>query len=613
MKRLFCFIMSLCIVVFPVVIASAMPEDNTLELGYAFLEQLDKMIRKYDSRSVDSLKSNSTNVDNSMDQGVTIASRLIIKTRNNNPIGNDHQAIDKVEGYAGLHVLQYDCYESAEGAFEYYSANYDAHDIEYIEFDKLFTLEYNEKLEMNVQSYDFFTDWNCWGVDTVLSEKALSEIDNSTIDLSETMVAVLDSGLNTNHASIDKGRVTGIVDGEDVFGHGTKVTSIIQRNTPDSVIVYPVTVIDENGEGGNSIIITTILFLADSKISSDSSQIKVDIMNISINANTITNSKAFEDAINNAVSAGITVVVSSGNNYSQSFLHPPANVNNAIVVAGSIEGNTPFSPSNRGKYVDLAAPGQNILCAMSKSEWNGADEQYNNYLVKASGTSFAAPFVSAAAAILKSIDTPISPQEIETVLKTTVTPWNGIYPSYGTGIVNFVNMLNPYRIESPIIQVNWESNEITLTAPATNPLAELYYTLDGSEPTKENAIRYTGPFTVERQTECVKAAAYVSGRLPSQTITSALRFTAQKWELRYKASETLRLPDPSMHVLEWRSSDRDVVSVDSSGKITAHKRGEAVITARIAQNRYIEYEISVDYAWWQWLIIVVLFGWIWYI
>lgn len=328
-------------------------------------------------------------------------------------------------------------------------------------------------------------------------------------------------------------------------------------------------------------------------------------MNISINSTTVLESKIFEEAVSAVVDSGTIVVASSGNNYASAKNHPPANVKKAIVVAGSIEGNTPYSPSNRGT-VDLAAPGQDVLCA-------DAENGKATGLILKSGTSFSAPFVSAAAAILKSIDSSLSPSEVENILKRTVTPWSGTYTSYGTGIVNFVNMLNPYRIDSPTVNVDWDTNTVTLTTPESVPNAEIYYTLDGTEPTKDTGIRYTEPIVVERRVEKIKIIACISGELPSKVVNYVLKFSPRKWNIRYKATEQLELPNVGMKVLSWSSSDSTIVSVDSTGKITAHKAGEAVVRAKIAQSRYIEYEVKVEYAWWQWLIIILLFGWLWYI
>lgn len=70
------------------------------------------------------------------------------------------------------------------------------------------------------------------------------------------------------------------------------------------------------------------------------------------------------------------------------------------------------------------------------------------------------------------------------------------------------------------------------------------------------------------------------------------------------------------YTVAYSSSDTSVVQVDANGKVTSTGTGSAVITCTVTD----EYgntvsdtcDISVKYTWWQWIIVIVLFGWIWY-
>ena len=70
------------------------------------------------------------------------------------------------------------------------------------------------------------------------------------------------------------------------------------------------------------------------------------------------------------------------------------------------------------------------------------------------------------------------------------------------------------------------------------------------------------------------------------------------------------------YTTEFSSSDENVASVDKNGNITATGRGTAEITCKVTD----EYgnitedtcKIEVKLLWWQWLIYIFLFGWIWY-
>ena len=78
----------------------------------------------------------------------------------------------------------------------------------------------------------------------------------------------------------------------------------------------------------------------------------------------------------------------------------------------------------------------------------------------------------------------------------------------------------------------------------------------------------------------------------------------------------LEIRDDMDYTVEYDSSDESVVYVDDDGYIFATGTGVATVTCTVTfENGYtqiIELEIDVTYSWWQWLIIIFLFGWIWY-
>ena len=70
------------------------------------------------------------------------------------------------------------------------------------------------------------------------------------------------------------------------------------------------------------------------------------------------------------------------------------------------------------------------------------------------------------------------------------------------------------------------------------------------------------------------------------------------------------------HTVKYSSSNPSVATVDSNGNVKATGTGNATITCTVTD----EYgntvsdtcNVKVSYAWWQWIIVIVLFGWIWY-
>ena len=92
--------------------------------------------------------------------------------------------------------------------------------------------------------------------------------------------------------------------------------------------------------------------------------------------------------------------------------------------------------------------------------------------------------------------------------------------------------------------------------------------------------------------------------------------------LNYKKSTTLKptikADDGAKYKVEYSTSNAKVATVDKNGKVTATKRGSgtAIITCTVTDSNGNTVQdtckVNVSLTWWQWIIIIVLFGWIWY-
>ncbi len=69
--------------------------------------------------------------------------------------------------------------------------------------------------------------------------------------------------------------------------------------------------------------------------------------------------------------------------------------------------------------------------------------------------------------------------------------------------------------------------------------------------------------------------------------------------------------------IKWESSNNSIVSVESDGTIHGLKKGSATVTCTVTDSYGNTYSdscnVNVKYSGVQWVIIIVLFGWIWYI
>lgn len=76
------------------------------------------------------------------------------------------------------------------------------------------------------------------------------------------------------------------------------------------------------------------------------------------------------------------------------------------------------------------------------------------------------------------------------------------------------------------LKAGFYQGEQTINISVSDGSAEIYYTLDGQEPTKEKGIRYQEPIRINQNTP-VRAAAYSEGKLPSD-VTAATYFVNER-------------------------------------------------------------------------------------
>lgn len=90
--------------------------------------------------------------------------------------------------------------------------------------------------------------------------------------------------------------------------------------------------------------------------------------------------------------------------------------------------------------------------------------------------------------------------------------------------------------------------------------------------------------------------------------------------INYKSTTALNaelgMLDGVDYTVEYVSSNADIATVDKNGNITATGTGEAeikvIITDEFGNKAEDTCKVTVSHAWWQWLVIIFLFGWIWY-
>jgi hypothetical protein len=271
-------------------------------------------------------------------------------------------------------------------------------------------------------------------------------------------VAVLDSGLDTDHADLSDDLVaqqcfcyasgagccpngsttqSGAGAAEDGNGHGTNVTGIITSRgavaplggAPDAQVVA-IRVLDNAG-----------IFCCTSDITAGLDWIinnrpDVNLVNMSLGTNalftgncdnTYSWTQALATAINTLRSNGVLSFASSGNDRSGASMSAPACIANTISVGAVYDANVGYQErfgctdsttqadqvtcfSNSNSTTDLFAPGAPTF---STGRFGGNSAYY--------GTSQASPLAAACAAVLLEKDLALSPDEVEAALESSST------------------------------------------------------------------------------------------------------------------------------------------------------------------------------------------------
>jgi subtilisin family serine protease len=267
-----------------------------------------------------------------------------------------------------------------------------------------------------------------WGLHQINAARVWDKL---TPNQKAVIVAVVDSGICFDHEDM-QGRITytGAWDFVlndsyplDLDGHGTAVAGIIAAVTDNhtgiagtsgllNVQILPLKIFNSLGKTNAYLISQAIIHAADHG---------AQVINLSLSGSLY--SQAVSDAVDYAWERGAVLVAAAGNN--RGPVSYPAALPKVIAVAASNEGDQVASFSNHGPEVMVAAPGEDILTT---------DPQCPYYKI-CNGTSMAAPFVSAAAAIIKSQLPAAGPEQVAEIIKKGVVdigpPGKDDYSGYG--------------------------------------------------------------------------------------------------------------------------------------------------------------------------------------
>ncbi|MCS7209999.1 MAG: S8 family serine peptidase [Fimbriimonadales bacterium] len=358
-------------------------------------------------------------------------------------------------------------------------------------------------------------------------------------------IAIIDTGIDSNHPDLtnkmrrhSNGAVYGYntlnntTNALDDNGHGTHCAGIAAAeinngigiagvaawnpnvaNSRTFVQLMPVKVLSASGSGSLDAVARGITWAADNG---------AHILSMSLGAGS--GAQQLQDAVNYAWNRGCLVVAAAGNSGSSAPMYP-AFYTNCIAVAATDSSDTLASFSQFGSWVDIAAPGVNVLSTYP-----------NNQYRSLSGTSMACPHVAGAAAVVWSHNPNLTNAQLRSVLETNVDPYQ---PYAGRTIAPNAGRLNVYRAlqaaggggptqpslsslslnPSSVVGGNSSTGTVTLTAPA--PTGGFVVNLSSS-----NTNVATVPSSVTVPAGATSATFTVSTRAVSSTTNVTITASA---------------------------------------------------------------------------------------
>mgnify|MGYP002541455321 FL=1 len=433
-------------------------------------------------KEIAALCSEYDNYSNSND-GDKIDNRLIVKT---DTAIDEYGAVDSVYGF-GYAFLQYADEESAQKAKEKYE-------------ESGYTADY-DCVVTSSSTYDKYNTNEEWAYEET---DAVSALDYYKLKAKSNInIAVVDSGINYNHElfknRIERTKVDFSTDASgderDTSGHGTKVAGAIAKSTPSNVKLFAYKIFNKNLKGTSSEAVAALSYIKQLKN-------KPDIINCSFSTGSL------GTVINELVDMGVTVVAAAGNDGKEVY-QQPAIFDSVITVAATNQYGYAWSSSSYGSCVDISAPGVGVYTANFPG---------NNTYAQFAGTSMATPLVSAAAAYVLMEHRSYTPEQVKQEIIATATPFkkSDCYNDrYGAGIVNFSNIINGTRCKD--VTANYISgayrDSISVELKCANTLADIYYTTDGTLPSKTNGTKYTEPIKLTETTR-ITAVAFARAGTP---------------------------------------------------------------------------------------------------
>lgn len=311
-----------------------------------------------------------------------------------------------------------------------------------------------------------------WGLEVVRLDASLRQSLAADAAAGAVVVAVIDTGLDYDHPDLGidnlwmntREKPNGVdddgngyiddfigwdfIDADndpwDWVGHGTHVAGTVAAHSGNGIGIAGVApharimalrALNSEGRGWSTRIARAIMYAVDNG---------AVVINLSMAVKDV--SVHEQEAMRYAHAHDVVVVVAAGNAGDDAGQYTPASIDGVIVVAALDREGVRATYSNWGAVVDIAAPGTDIVSLRAANTdfmlITAPDARPLQYAAgprteyyRATGTSFAVPFVSGAAALLRAQSPSLSGAAVERILKQSAkdvgAPGVDQYSGYG--------------------------------------------------------------------------------------------------------------------------------------------------------------------------------------
>lgn len=337
-----------------------------------------------------------------------------------------------------------------------------------------------------------------WGTPAVGADLFANQL--SRKNYNRVTVAIVDSGVYEHEFLRGRLRdgwdfIGNDADPTDEYFHGTHVAGIVVDSTQGlDIDLLPVRVLDERGYGSSSLVGSGIRYATDCG---------ADVINLSLGGG---HSSYIDDAVSYALSRGVIVVVSAGNDSTQTSEQCPAHIDDCITVSAVNQDLVLADFSNYGGAVDFCAPGVGIYSSVLNNKYD--------YL---NGTSMSTPYISALAAMLKASGMASSVHEVETLLASCSLDLgaSGRDSDYGYGLPQVDKLLSgaeptPSPKPTAVPAKSFADTYWTLvTGYGIGTFYELVFLADGTYDAYSHSGKYTsGTYSYDEESDILYIDGY---------------------------------------------------------------------------------------------------------